>query len=96
MRDYSEKRDFHRMQVNSEIEITDSQGNRFTGVCRDLSAAGMQIHVKQEVAVGEELQTVLHPTSDQFPPLETVCEVIRCEPDGDGFLLGTNINEVTK
>jgi hypothetical protein len=96
MKDYSEKRDFQRMQVNSEIEITDSQGNRFTGVCRDLSAAGMQLHVERKVDVGEELQTVLRPTSDQFPPLETVCEVIRCEPDGEGFLLGTNISEVTR
>lgn len=96
MKDYSEKRDFHRMQVNSEIEITDSQGNHFKGVCRDLSATGMQLYVDREIAPGEELQTVLHPSSDQFPPLETVCEVIRCEPEGDGFLLGTNISEVTR
>ena len=96
MKDYSEKRDFHRMQVNSEIDITDSQGNNFKGVCRDLSATGMQLYVEQEVAVGEELQTLLKPSSDQFPPLETVCEVIRCEAEGDGFLLGTNISEVTR
>ena len=96
MKDYSEKRDFHRMQVNSEIDITDSQGNRFTGVCRNLSAAGMQLYVGREIAVGEELQTILPPTSDQFPPLETACEVIRCEPEGDGYLLGTNISEVTR
>ncbi|MEX2474223.1 PilZ domain-containing protein [Marinobacter sp.] len=96
MKDYSEKRDFHRMQVNSEIEITDSKGETFAGVCRDLSAAGMQLYVEQPVAIGEELKTVLHPTSDQFPPLETVCEVIRCEPEGDGFLIGANISEVTR
>lgn len=96
MKDYSEKRDFHRMQVNSEIDITDSRGNRFKGVCRDLSATGMQLYVDQEVAVGEELQTLLKPSSDQFPPLETVCEVIRCEPEGNGYLLGTNISEVTR
>lgn len=94
MKDYSEKRDFHRMQVNSEIEITDSQGNCFKGVCRDLSATGMQLYVDREVAVGEELQTVLHPSSDQFPPLEAVCEVIRCEAEGDGFLLGTDRKSV--
>ncbi len=76
MKDYSEKRDFHRMQVNSEIEISDSQGNRFKGICRDLSATGMQLYVEQAVNVGEELHTVLHSSSDQFPPLETVCEVI--------------------
>ncbi|MEQ9544971.1 MAG: PilZ domain-containing protein [Marinobacter sp.] len=96
MKDYSEKRDFHRMQVNSEIKITDSNGEIFTGICRDLSAAGMQLYVDRAVVVGEELHTILHPSSDQFPPLETVCEVVRCEPEGDGFLLGANISEVTR
>lgn len=34
---------------------------------------------------------------DQFPPpLETLGEVVRCEPDGDGYLLGINIIEVTQ
>ncbi len=56
----------------------------------------MQLLVRNPVAVGEELSTVLRPGSDQFPPLETICEVIRCEPEGDGFLLGTNISEVTR
>jgi len=96
MKDYSEKRDFHRMQVESAIEITDSKGQTFKGTCRDLSATGMQLFVSTPVAIGEELTTVLHPSSDQFPPLETICEVIRCEPEGDGFLLGTNISEVTR
>ncbi|MGB1950218.1 MAG: PilZ domain-containing protein [Marinobacter sp.] len=96
MKDYSEKRDFHRMQVNSEIEITNNKGETFIGTCRDLSAAGMQLYVDRPVAVGEELKTVLRPTSDQFPPLETVCEVVRCELEGEGFLLGANISEVTR
>ncbi|WP_417514305.1 PilZ domain-containing protein [Marinobacter sp.] len=96
MKDYSEKRDFHRMQVESEIEITDSKGHVFIGTCKDLSATGMQLLVRNPVMVGEELITVLHPSNDQFPPLETICEVIRCEPEGEGFLLGTNISEVTR
>lgn len=96
MKDYSEKRDFHRMQVESEIEVTDSKGQTFAGTCRDLSATGMQLFVHNPVAVGEELTTILHSNSDQFPPLETVCEIIRCEPEGEGFLLGANISEVTR
>lgn len=96
MKDYSEKRDFHRMQVNSVIEITNSKGEVFTGVCRDLSATGMQLFLERPVAVGEELETLLRPASDQFPPLETICEVIRCEPEGDGFLVGASISEVTR
>ena len=96
MKDYSEKRDFHRMRVDSDIEITDSKGNTFAGTCRDLSATGMQLLVDRPVAVGEELTTVLHSSSDQFPQLETICEIIRCEPEGDAFLLGANISEVTR
>jgi molybdopterin-binding protein len=94
MKDYSEKRDFHRMQVNSEVEITDSQGEVFTGICKDLSATGMQIMVKQPVPVGQELKAVIKATGDQIPPLETICEVLRCDEDGDGYLLGTAISEV--
>ncbi|MCL1477857.1 MAG: PilZ domain-containing protein [Marinobacter sp.] len=65
MREYSEKRDFHRMQVNTDIEIIDSNGNTFAGVCRDLSASGMQILVAQKMAVGSELRTTLHPYQRQ-------------------------------
>lgn len=95
MKDYSEKRDFHRMQMDSEIELTDSKGKTFIGTCRDLSATGMQLFVKRPVREGEELKTVLRSTDDQIPPLETVCEVVRCDENGDGYLLGTTINEVT-
>lgn len=96
MKDYSEKRDFHRMQVNSRIEITNAAGETVTGVCRDLSAAGMQLFVDNPFTPGEELTTRLEAADDQFPPLETICEVIRCEPEGEGYLLGINIIEVTQ
>jgi len=96
MKDYSEKRDFHRMQVNSRIEITNSKGETVIGICRDLSAAGMQLFVDHAIAVGSELTTRLEGADDQFPPLETVCEVIRCEPEGEGYLIGVNITEVTQ
>ncbi|QSP93476.1 PilZ domain-containing protein [Marinobacter salinisoli] len=95
MKDYSEKRDFHRMQVNSEIEISDAYGNRFTGVCRDLSAAGMKAQVEREVKVGEELTTVLRSNGDTIPALETVCEVLWCEQSDQGYMLGLTIQEVS-
>lgn len=94
MRDYSEKRDFHRMQVNSEIQITDAEGRSFTGVCKDLSGTGMQIYVEGFVAEGVRLHTLLPSTSEQFPPFETEVEVIRSEAAGDGYLLGVAINKV--
>jgi len=95
MKDYSEKRDFQRMQIDAQIELSNSRGDVFRGTCRDLSATGMQILVQQPVAVGEELTTVLHSGDPQIPPLEMVCEVLRCEPESNGYLLGTAINEVS-
>ncbi|WP_417547224.1 PilZ domain-containing protein [Marinobacter segnicrescens] len=95
MRDYSEKRDFHRMQVNSEIQITDGEGRSFTGICRDLSGTGMQLQVADFIPEGAVLHTLLPATSDQFPPFETEVRVLRTEPSGDAFLLGVIIERVS-
>ena len=96
MKDYSEKRDFYRMTTNSEIELTDSNGVAIPGICRDLSGTGMQLYVVREFAEGDEVHTLLPSTSVQFPPCATVCRVLRCVPDGDGFLLGMEIVKVKR
>lgn len=96
MRDYSEKRDFHRMQVDSGINVTDPSGNTFQGHCRDLSGTGMQILLDQPMEEGTQLHTILPSSSDQFPSFETVVTVIRCVPEGEGYLLGTAIAEVKR
>lgn len=96
MKDYSEKRDFHRMKMNSEIELTDGNGVAFPGICRDLSGTGMQLFVEKAFAEGDEIHTLLPSSSEQFPPFETVCRVLRCEPEGDGFILGVEIVKVKR
>ncbi|PAV27487.1 pilus assembly protein PilZ [Tamilnaduibacter salinus] len=96
MRDYSEKRDFHRMQVDTRIDLTDTAGNTYQGVCRDLSGTGMQIILDRALDEGTQLHTVLPSSSDQFPPFETVVTVIRCVPEGDRYRLGTAITEVKR
>lgn len=96
MKDYSEKRDFHRMRVNSEIQITRSDGRILVGICRDLSATGMQLYVEEEVAVGEELLTLILSSDDNFPPFESSVRVLRADPEAEGFLLGTAIIEVKR
>lgn len=96
MRDFSEKRDFHRMQVNTEITISDAQGNQYTGVCKDLSGTGMQLLLDKTIPLGTQLHTVLPSSNDQFPPFETTIEVLRCEPAEDGFLIGAIIREVKR
>ncbi|WP_225316554.1 MULTISPECIES: PilZ domain-containing protein [Marinobacter] len=94
MRDYSEKRDFHRMTINSEIELTDRNGVTFPAICKDLSGTGMQLFVERALAEGDEIHTLQPSNSEQFPPFETVCRVLRCEPEGEGFVLGVEIVKV--
>lgn len=96
MRDFSEKRDFHRMQVNTEITITDAEGHQQKGLCKDLSGTGMQILMETAVAEGTQLHTLLPSTNEQFPPFETVIEVLRCEPAEGGYLIGASIREVKR
>lgn len=96
MKNYSEKRDFHRMTMNLEIGLTDSNGATFPGICKDLSGTGMQLFVERAFSEGDEINTLLPTTSEQFPPFETVCRVLRCQPDGDGFLLGMEIVEIKR
>ncbi len=96
MKDYSEKRDFHRMKMNSEIELTDGKGVSFPGICKNLSGTGMQLFVEKAFSEGDRIHTLLPSTSEQFPPFETECRVLRCEPEGDGFLLGMEIVKVKR
>ncbi len=96
MKDYSEKRDYYRMQVDSDIQITDHLGRSFTAVCRDLSGTGMQLLASEALEEGTQVRTLLPATGDRFPPLETVSQVVRCTASADGYLLGLAIVEVKR
>ena len=84
------------MRVDAHIHITDSQGETLIGTCRDLSATGMQLSVNRAFTPGEILKTRMESAGSQTAALETECEVIRCEPEGDGYLLGVTIDRVTQ
>lgn len=96
MRDYSEKRDYHRMRVDSAVEITDENGIRTNGICRDLSGSGMQVVVDRVFDEGMELDVMIPPADEQFPPFEAACKVLRCETDGEEVLLGLSIQKVKR
>lgn len=96
IRDYSEKRDFIRMKVDSDIHLTDESGTlSLVGICRDLSGTGMQIEVKEAVSEGTTLFTELPSSNPAFPSFKTKVIVKRCIPSSTegSFLLGTEIQE---
>jgi c-di-GMP-binding flagellar brake protein YcgR len=78
MRDYSEKRDFMRMKVDSAIELRLPDRSRsLQGICRDLSGTGMGIEVAEAFEIGAELDACLPSSNANFPPFQTRVRVIR-------------------
>lgn len=95
MRDYAEKRDFIRMQVNARIELKIlSTGSSISAVCKDLSGMGMQVVLEQDLEVGTEVQTALPSNSPDFPTFKTTARVVRTEQHEDGYLAGLEIIKI--
>lgn len=92
-RNYSEKRDFRRMRVDSVItlRINDSE-KTIDGICVDLSGAGMLIETEERIDVGVNLYATIPSKNEAFSPLETVIRVLRCTEKSNGkFEIGTEI-----
>ena len=91
--DYSEKRNFFRMNLDCKAEYTiNGSGNKQIGVVSDLSGDGISIIASESVNPGTEVRVSIKPENDVTPPLEVVMEVLRCdEQEGDGFVLAGNI-----
>lgn len=53
-RDYSEKRDFIRMRVDTEVTLL-HEGQVIAATCIDLSSSGMQVEAPQRFQVGDHL-----------------------------------------
>ncbi|MAL98670.1 PilZ domain-containing protein [Hydrocarboniclastica marina] len=95
MRDFAEKRDFIRMQVNAHIELKVlSTGKSITAVCKDLSGMGMQVVLERDLAVGTEVQTALPSNSPEFPTFKTTAKVVRTERLENGYLAGLEIIKI--
>lgn len=102
LREYSEKRDFIRMRVDTELSLTlAAEGKTITGICRDLSGKGMLIEVDQVIPVDSLCNTNLPSSNAAFPGLDARIKVLRCTPieaeEGSSeqrFLIGAEIVEI--
>lgn len=96
-RDYSEKRDFIRMTINTPAAVQVVQNDVLThGICNDLSGSGMLLTVDEDIAVDSELLVTLMPPEKNAPPmLQARCTVARSRQAADKqFLLGLEIIEI--
>jgi len=93
--DYSEKRNFFRMNLECDAEYTiNGSGNQKSGKVTNLSGDGISIIADQSVKPGTEVRVSIQPENNVTPSLEVVMEVLRCEEqDADNFLLAGNITK---
>lgn len=95
-RNYIEKRDFIRMQVDTpaQIEIAEN-GTQCDGVCNDLSGGGMLVTLSQELPLNTELFVKVGNENSNSLILNAKCTIARIEPGpNDTCLVGLAINEI--
>ena len=97
-RNYAEKRDYIRMQVDTAITLTNPKDDeQYQAICRDLSGMGMSIEVNCHFSKDTELNTLLPSNNPMLPPLDTTIRVIRCEDLANRkYLLGAEIISIKK
>lgn len=96
---WSEKRDFIRMKLNSEVALVfGNPVRKLTGHCRNLSGAGMSIELDEALPSGTKFTaTFANIDSSRLdePDLKTIAEVARVEKTAaDRFLHGCSMLEI--
>lgn len=95
MREFEEKRGFHRMQLNCRVTLRSSAGgDEFAAQGRDLSAQGLSFLSDRSFQEGDRLEVTVSPENAVVRPLRAELQVVRVEPDGDGYLVGAQIRRM--
>ena len=91
--DYSEKRNFYRMNMNCDMEYSvNGSGQKQCGMLKNLSGDGVLFVTETEVAPGTEIHISITPENSVTPPLNVTVEVLRCEAaESDRFEIAGNI-----
>ncbi|VVN32009.1 hypothetical protein PS645_04879 [Pseudomonas fluorescens] len=90
-RDYSEKRDFIRMQIDADVALI-HEGDEVAAVCIDLSSSGMQVQAPQSFKVGDRINVRIESDHAALKGLEADTEVVWVkDQDGGSQKLGLTI-----
>jgi len=93
-RNYTEKRNFIRMKVDTPVELTISgdKSRVVRAICKDLSGTGMLVEVEETIELGTELVVAI--TSGKNP-FEADAEVTRSRTSSNGrFIIGLKISDI--
>ena len=93
--DYSEKRDFYRMNMDCGVEYSiNGSGVKKSGFMKNLSGDGVLIEIDQHVEPGTEVHLSIKPEKSLTPPLDVTIEVLRCdENEPEHFAVAGNITK---
>lgn len=93
-RDYTEKRNFIRMKVDTPVLITttDGSGTTYTGVCKDLSGAGMLLESSDDIPMGIEIRVSIQSGKQPFEATATVARVKTTA--SSSYIYGLKIQEI--
>lgn len=95
-REYEEKRDFIRMQLDCKVQCKNlDNGETFYGHAQDLSSKGLALTVDKNLAPGTKMEVRIVPDKAVVSPLYARVEVVRVDPDTSGvrFNIGARIDE---
>jgi hypothetical protein len=83
--DYSEKRNFVRMNTDTVIRYKPvGSDESYSGRCVNLSASGVLFITSQHFEPGTLVHINITPDKALVAPLEATVEVVRAQPDNDG------------
>lgn len=90
-RNYSEKRDFIRMNVDTPVTLF-CNGLSFAGNCIDLSSTGMQVEAATALRLGDKVRVSIASSHNELKGLDAETEVVRVDSlDGGRQSLGLTI-----
>jgi hypothetical protein len=95
--DYSEKREYFRMNTNSSITLQpDGSDEVYEGICVNLSATGVLFTSNQRFDPGTIIRINITPAKAVVAPLDAVVEVIRSQMDSEkGYTIAAQIKEIS-
>ena len=98
MVNFDDKRNFYRMMLNSEVNLTiidDEANSKILATCRDLSASGMAIEIAHPLDIDTQVQVKVISANNMVQSLDARGKVIRVdEENSDCYLVGILIEEI--
>ena len=95
-RDFEEKRNFIRMQMNSVAKLTIDGSQTMDVTCQDLSASGLSLLSIQPIQLEAEVSVTIPSPNAQFQAMHSSGRVIRCDKQSESeYQIGIEISAMS-